>query len=75
MPLYKKGTYETALALLQESNAKYKEQHPSVLYHLALAYNKTGDKKAAREALHKALALGKEFPEVDEAKKLVQATK
>jgi tetratricopeptide (TPR) repeat protein len=70
---YKKGTYATAVALLKESNEKFKGQNPTVLYHLALAHDKTGDEKLAKEALQKALALNQTFPEAAEAKKLLEA--
>ena len=44
---YKKGTYATAVALLKESNEKFKGQNPTVLYHLGLAYDKSGEEKLA----------------------------
>jgi tetratricopeptide (TPR) repeat protein len=70
---FKKGTYETAIALLKESNEKFKGQNPTVLYHLALAHDKNGDEKVARETLQKALALGQNFSEAAEAKKFLES--
>jgi tetratricopeptide (TPR) repeat protein len=70
---YKKGTYATALGLLKESNEKFKGQNPTVLYHLALAYEKNRQEKLAKEALQKALALDDNFAEATEAKKLLES--
>ena len=70
---YKKGSYATAIGLLKESNEKFKGQNPTVLYHLALAYDKNGDEKLAREPLQKALVLGQNFPDAAEAKKLLES--
>jgi tetratricopeptide (TPR) repeat protein len=70
---YKKGIYGTAITLLKESNEKFKGQNPTVLYHLALAHDKSGDEKLAREPLQKALALGQEFPDAADAKKLLES--
>jgi tetratricopeptide (TPR) repeat protein len=70
---FKKGTYTTAVGLLKESNENFKSQNPTVLYHLALAHDKNGEEKLAREALQKALATGRNFPEAAEAKKLLDA--
>jgi hypothetical protein len=61
------------VALLKESNEKFKSQNSTVLYHLALAYAKTGEQKLAREALQKALASGQSFPEAGEAKKALES--
>ena len=70
---YKIGTYATALELLKEANEKFKGSNPTVLYHLGVVYDKTGDKKQAREALKKALAVNPNFSESAEAKKLLKA--
>jgi tetratricopeptide (TPR) repeat protein len=70
---FKKGTYATALSLLRESNEKFKETNPTVLYHLALAYDKNGDEELARQSLKKIFALKQDFPDVQEAKKLYAA--
>jgi tetratricopeptide (TPR) repeat protein len=70
---YKKRTYATAIGLLKESNEKFKGANPTVLYHLGLAYEKNGEEKLARESLQKALALGQNFSEAAEAKKLLES--
>ena len=44
---------------------------PQYSYHLALAHDKSGDEKFAREAVQKALATGQDFPEAADAKKLL----
>jgi tetratricopeptide (TPR) repeat protein len=69
---YKKGVYETALALLKESDENFKGQNPTVLYHLARVYEKTGDARLAREAARKALGLGRNFSDDVEARKLLE---
>jgi tetratricopeptide (TPR) repeat protein len=68
---YKKGTYRTAIGLLKESNEKFEGKNPSVLYHLGMAYYKSGDKKLGREMLNKALSLNENFTGAEEAKKIV----
>ena len=70
---YKKGSYGMSLALLQESNEKFKSSNPTVLYHLGLAYQKNGDPAKAREALTKALAVSQSFPDAQDARKALQA--
>jgi len=69
----KKKAYPTAIALFKESNEKFKENNPTVLYHLALAFDKNGDDESARQTLKKAFALGQDFPDGKEAKKLYAA--
>jgi len=70
---YKKGIYATAIVLLKESNEKFKEANPTVLYHLARAYDKNGDKELARQTLKKIFPLKQDFPEAQEAKNLYGA--
>jgi tetratricopeptide (TPR) repeat protein len=67
---YKKGTYATAIGLLKESNEKFKGTNPTVLYHLGVTYDKSGEEELARQALKKALTVSQTFPEAQEAKKL-----
>ena len=69
---YKKGIYQTALQLLKESNEKYGGRNPTVLYHLALAYEKNNEKALAQEAVKKALSINRRFAEEDEAKKFAE---
>jgi Flp pilus assembly protein TadD len=42
-----------------------------VLYHLGMAYHRSGRKAEARDALNKALALNKNFRGADEARKIL----
>jgi tetratricopeptide (TPR) repeat protein len=72
---YKKGSYGMALEMLKESNEKYKSMNPTILYHLGLAYQKTGDNLRAKESLTKALAVGQAFSEADEARSALSALK
>jgi Tfp pilus assembly protein PilF len=48
-------------------------QHPVLQYHLGFCAAKLGDKAAAREALEKALATQNDFPEREEAQKLLKS--
>jgi putative PEP-CTERM system TPR-repeat lipoprotein len=68
---YKKGTYLTAIGLLKESNEKFEGKNATVLYHLGMAYYKSGDKKLGRELLNKALSLNQNFTGAEEAKRIV----
>jgi tetratricopeptide (TPR) repeat protein len=70
---FKKGNYPSAISLLKESNENFKSQNATVLYHLAMAHDKNGEEKLAKEAVQKALALGQSFPEAAEAKKLYES--
>jgi tetratricopeptide (TPR) repeat protein len=68
---YKRGLYDNAVALLKDSSEKLKNGEPTVLYHLGMAYHRSGRKAEARDALNKALALNKNFPGADEARKIL----
>ena len=68
---FKKKSYPTAIALLKESSEKFKNSNPTVLYHLAQAFDKNGEEEMARQSVTKALALNTEFAELPEAKKLL----
>jgi tetratricopeptide (TPR) repeat protein len=59
------------VALLKDSSEKLKNGEPTVLYHLGMAYHRSGRKAEARDALNKALALNKNFPGADEARKIL----
>jgi tetratricopeptide (TPR) repeat protein len=72
---YKKGTYLNALSLLKESNEKFKGSNPEVLYHLGMAYYKTGDRQLAVETLSQALREDKVFNGREEASKLLAELK
>ena len=64
--LYRRGVYQRALALRQESAVKVPE-NPEVQYHLGMVHYKLGNKDAARQALGRALALNRQFPGAGEA--------
>jgi tetratricopeptide (TPR) repeat protein len=72
---YKKGLYPSAISLLKESNEGFKGNNPAVLYHLGMAYLKSGDKSLAAETLGKALSSEKNFAGIDEAKKTLEEIK
>jgi len=66
--LYKRGIYQSALALLKESAAKLPD-NPQVQYHLGMAYQQVGDMDAARKALQFAVASPVAFVGKEEAQK------
>jgi tetratricopeptide (TPR) repeat protein len=69
---YKKGAYLMAIGLLKESSDKFKDRNPTVLYHLGMAYSKSGDNPRAKEVFSKALRLGQDFGEAKEAVKALE---
>ena len=68
---YKKGLSSMAVESLKTSTQKQPD-NPIYNYHLALAYNQSGNKDEARKHLEKALASKKQFEGADEAKKLLE---
>jgi putative PEP-CTERM system TPR-repeat lipoprotein len=68
---YMKGRYTLATELLKESNDKFQNKNPSVLYHLAMAYYKNDEISRARDALKTVLSLKQTFPEAEDAKKVL----
>jgi tetratricopeptide (TPR) repeat protein len=68
--MYKRGIFDRAIGLLKESSDGYRNKNPQVLYHLGMAYYRSGQRSQAREILSKALALGK-FDGIDEAQKIL----
>ena len=66
--LYKRGVYERAVTLLQDSAAKLPE-NPTVHYHLGMAYSKVGNKPEAKKALTTAVASTRPFREQADAKR------
>jgi tetratricopeptide (TPR) repeat protein len=68
---YKKGLFDNAVTLLKDSNEKLKNGEPTVLYHLGMAYLRTGHRVEARDALNKALALNGNFPGAGEARQIL----
>jgi putative PEP-CTERM system TPR-repeat lipoprotein len=66
--LYKRGVYQRALALFEESAAKISDE-PTIQYHLGMAYSKVGNKEGARKALTAATSAKREFPELADARR------
>jgi tetratricopeptide (TPR) repeat protein len=66
--LYKRGVYQRALALFEESAAKLPD-NPTIQYHLGLAYAKVGNKDGARKALNAAANTKREFPELADTRR------
>ena len=67
---YKKGLYDLALVEVADSLAKSPD-NPTVIYHLGMIYYKKEEPEKARTELEKALRLNANFPEADEARKLL----
>jgi putative PEP-CTERM system TPR-repeat lipoprotein len=69
--LVQQGKLERGLPLLQKAVAL----QPAVAelrFHLAVALNKSGDKKSARQELDKLVSSNKPFPQMDEAKAMLK---
>ena len=66
--LYKKGDYQQAQALFQESAAKLSES-PDVQYHLGMASYMMGQTETARTAFQQALKETADFPGREEAQR------
>jgi tetratricopeptide (TPR) repeat protein len=67
---YKRGLWDLAIASFTQSTTK-DPKNPGYHYHLGIAQLGKGDKAKARESLQKALALGGNFKEAPEAKKIL----
>ncbi len=65
--LYRKGDYEAAVPLLQES-AEMLSNNAEVQYHLGMAHYRRGSEDDARTALGKAVSLPADFKGKDEAR-------
>jgi Flp pilus assembly protein TadD len=70
---YKKGQAALAVSTLQ-SAVSAQPNNPVYLYHLGAAYALNNDKPNARQALEKALSLGR-FDGADDAKKVLDSLK
>jgi tetratricopeptide (TPR) repeat protein len=66
--LYKKGDYQQALPILQESAGKAVD-NPEIQFHLGLTAYMMGQADLARVALKKAAGAAKDFPGKDESKR------
>lgn len=64
--LFKRGDYQQALALLEESVAK-STGSPEIGYHLGMTHYMMGHENAARTAFQKAIAAKEDFPSRTEA--------
>ena len=72
--MYKKGIPSAAIALFRESIDGYPNGHPlrgTVRYHLAVAYEKNGERDRAVQELTRALEESSSFAERDTAEKLL----
>jgi tetratricopeptide (TPR) repeat protein len=67
---YKKDLAMLAVPALREAVEK-DPSNPSYQYHLGLAYAKTGDRRKAKEALQRALAIKADFSGAEDAKKVL----
>ena len=65
--LFKKGDYDNALRLLQESAGKLPDS-PEIQFHAGMANYMMGEEGPARLALQKAVDATADFPEKDEAR-------
>jgi len=66
--LYKRGEYQQALMILQESAEKAAD-NPEIQFHLGMTAYTMGQTAMARAALQKAANTAKEFPDKDESKR------
>jgi tetratricopeptide (TPR) repeat protein len=66
--LYKRGDYQQALPILQESAEKAPD-NPEIQFHLGMAAYVMGQADLARVALKKAASAAKDFPSKDESKR------
>ncbi len=66
--LYKRGEYQQALTILQESAEKAAD-NPEIQFHLGMSAYMIGQTDIARAALQKAASAGKDFPGKDESKR------
>ena len=66
--LYKRGEYQQALTILQESAEKAAD-NPEIQFHLGMTAYMMGQTDMAKAALRKAAAAAKDFPGKDESKR------
>ena len=66
--LYKRGDYQQALTILQESAEKAAD-NPEIQFHLGMTAYMMGQTDMARVALKKAASAAKDFPGKDESKR------
>ena len=66
--LYKRGDYQQALPILQESAEKAPD-NPEIQFHLGMTAYMMGQTDLAKVALRKAASAAKDFPGKDESKR------
>src|SRR5262249_38400065 len=66
--LYKRGDYQQALPILQESAQKAGD-HPEIQFHLGMTAYMMGQTDLAKAAFKKALSATEDFPDKDESKR------
>jgi tetratricopeptide (TPR) repeat protein len=66
--LFKRGDYNGALPLLQDSASKLPNL-PEIQFHLGMTYSMLGEEEPARAALQKAVDAPADFPAKDEARR------
>ena len=69
---YRKGDYSLAVVSLKRA-ADELPNHPYINYHLAMAYLKSGQRDLSRKHLEKAVVDGANYPELAEARSLLQS--
>ncbi len=72
--LHKAGDYNGALQALTRAVAS-EESQPVYHYHLGMTYLKLDDERAAARELSKALESGRDFPGIDEARRIHESLK
>ena len=70
--LVQKGSEQEGLQFLR-SSARNKPQDPAIQYHLAVAYERTGNRRDALAALKRALSTSAEFPGRADAESLLES--
>jgi tetratricopeptide (TPR) repeat protein len=69
--LYRKGDYQTSLALLQESALKV-PHNPEIQFHLGMVSYMMGDMSTARAAFRQAAAAANDFPGKEEVQRRLE---
>jgi tetratricopeptide (TPR) repeat protein len=67
--LYRKGIYGSAVKYLEMANTS--NPNPVVMYHLAMAYTKSGDRNRGKSLLQAALKVNANLPEAKIAQELL----
>ncbi len=72
---FRKGDYEKARVLLEESVGTGGEMSPPMAYHLGMTLSRLGNKEKAVDYLAKAVNSGTNFPGKGEAEKTLKELK